>query len=188
MSKLFLTWNLKPLPVLEGVSPTPYTARIDVEKEASLGVWNSVWNTKTYTTDPYFAEVDSKNHRYRVSVYLEVMGREMRAVSPPYTWEHLSSVATAADNITMSGVLDGSTTYSSVVRVIPNVLRPEFEENMSMAKIYHTSSPYNLIIRLGVMSYDVPFDENVTFTASLQGINNSLGTTITRSNGSSIGN
>jgi hypothetical protein len=188
MNKYFLTWSLKPLPKLEGLLETPYTASIDVEKEVEFGVWSSVWNTTEYKKTPYTAEVDSKQHRYRVKVFLEIMGREMNATSTVFSWDKNLGVMSNDDNMGLARAHKAYTGFSAVERVIPNVLRPEYNEDTNLSRTLNPMDGFRAWTKFDLAFYAIPEADVMEISGPHRSINNSLGTTITRSNGSSIGN
>lgn len=188
MSKLMLTWALKPLPSVF-IGPTPYNAIIQLQREVGSGSWETIWETTEYNDTPYVREVDSKNYRYRVQVRLAVFGRVTRAISNEVTWASIGNqLAFGDETVSRNNPLSPIISDTEITRIIPNVLRPTMEDDIASLNRIDGGNGYLFTTKFSLQAYTVPEIDIIDRSTPLQSINISLGTNITRSSGSSIGN
>lgn len=176
-----LTWKLKPLD-----NPTaPYTAKVSVEQDIN-GVWTEIYTTDQYLSTFYIVPVPSSG-RFRVKASLTSMGRTRNSTSGilygPNAFINGKKLQVPAETAQFANGMAYTGIAYEITRIILKNISYNEEVGLFGSRSY-ASIPYERI-RLNLIQQT--YSDTAVFLQA-EAINTSTSTTITRLNGSSIGN
>lgn len=176
-----LTWKLKPLD-----NPTaPYTAKVSVEQDIN-GVWTEIYTTDQYLSTFYIVPVPSSG-RFRVKASLTSMGRTSNSTSGivygPNAFVNGKKLQVPADTANFVSAMAYTGIAYEITRIILKNISYTDDIGMFGSRSY-ASIPYE---RISQNLIQQTYSDTAVFLQA-EAINTSTSTTITRLNGSSIGN